>query len=141
MKNRHHFFLLILIFGCTNSIQVSNETLSSKPEITEAELLSHIKYLSADERTGRFPGTQGSKEAIDYISNKFKSSDVTPAGTDGFLQPFEFITGIKVDNTTRLTTGLNSAILNKDFIPLEFSSNGKFEGSVVFVGYGFVIED
>ena len=141
MKNRHHFFLLILIFGCTNSIQVSNETLSSKPEITEAELLSHIKYLSADERTGRFPGTQGSKEAIDYISNKFKSSDVTPAGTDGFLQPFEFITGIKVDNTTRLTTGLNSAILHKDFIPLEFSSNGKFEGSVVFVGYGFVIED
>ena len=65
MKNRHHFFLLILIFGCTNSIQVSNETLSSKPEITEAELLSHIKYLSADERTGRFPGTKGYKEAID----------------------------------------------------------------------------
>ena len=32
-------------------------------------------------------------------------------------------------------------IVNEDFIPLEFSSNGKIEGNVVFAGYGFAIDD
>ena len=141
MKNHCHFFLLILIFGCTNSIQVLNETFSSNPEVSEVELLSHIKYLSADERMGRFPGTKGSDETIQYIIKNFKANGVLPVGVDGFLQPFEFTTGIKVDNTTRLNIESNSVELSKDFIPLEFSSNGKFEGKIAFVGYGFVIDD
>ena len=141
MKKNRHLLLLALIFGCTSPIQISNQTSSNNHEITEGELLSHIKFLSDDKRMGRFPGTQGSEEAIKYIINNLQSSNVLPAGTEGFLQPFEFVTGIKADNDTRLAIEGNNLRLNKDFIPMEFSSNGKFEGRIVFMGYGFVIDD
>ncbi|MDB9722351.1 M28 family peptidase [Candidatus Marinimicrobia bacterium] len=141
MKNSTYFILLTLIVGCSNSIKISNQTPSHEPKITEAELLAHIKYLSDNKREGRFPGSQGSKEAIDYISKQFKTNNILPGGTKDFLQPFEFIAGIKADNDTRLVLDGKDLSLNKDFIPIEFSSNGKFEGEIAFVGYGFLIND
>ena len=113
MKKNRHLLLLALIFGCTSPIQISNQTSSKNHEITEGELLSHIKFLSDDKRMGRFPGTQGSEEAIKYIINNLQSSNVLPAGTEGFLQPFEFVTGIKADNDTRLAIEGNNLRLNK----------------------------
>jgi len=141
MKNSTYFILLTLIVGCSNPIKISNQTPSHDPKITEAELLAHIKYLSDNKREGRFPGSQGSKEAIDYISKQFKTNNILPGGTKDFLQPFEFIAGIKADNDTRLVLDGKDLSLNKDFIPIEFSSNGKFEGEIAFVGYGFLIND
>ena len=141
MKNSTYFILLTLIVGCSNPIKISNQTPSHDPKITEAELLAHIKYLSDNKREGRFPGSQGSKEAIDYISKQFKTNNILPGGTKDFLQPFEFIAGIKADKDTRLVLEGKGLRLNKDFIPIEFSSNGKFEGEIAFVGYGFLIND
>ena len=141
MKNSIYFILLTLIVGCSNPIKTSNQMPSHDPKITEAELLAHIKYLSDNKREGRFPGSQGSKEAIDYISKQFKTNNILPGGTKDFLQPFEFIAGIKADNDTRLVLDGKDLSLNKDFIPIEFSSNGKFEGEIAFVGYGFLIND
>ena len=141
MKNSIYFILLTLIVGCSNPIKISNQRPSHDPRITEAELLAHIKYLSDNKREGRFPGSLGSKEAIDYISKQFKTNNILPGGTKDFLQPFEFIAGIKADNDTRLVLDGKDLSLNKDFIPIEFSSNGKFEGEIAFVGYGFLIND
>ena len=141
MKNSTYFILLTLIVGCSNPIKILNQMPSHDPKITEAELLAHIKYLSDNKREGRFPGSQGSKEAIDYISKQFKTNNILPGGTKDFLQPFEFIAGIKADNDTRLVLDGKDLSLNKDFIPIEFSSNGKFEGEIAFVGYGFLIND
>jgi len=136
-----YLVLLTLSIGCTNPIKILNQASSNNPEITESELLAHIKYLSDNKRTGRFPGTEGSKEAVEYISNNFKANNLLPGGTEGFLQPFEFITGIKAGNETRLVVDGRSLTLNKEFIPIEFSSNGNFEGKIAFMGYGFIIDD
>lgn len=50
----------------------------------------HITYLADDKLEGRAPGTKGEKLAQDYIMNEFKSLKLQPAGTKGFLQPFDY---------------------------------------------------
>ena len=46
---------------------------ASPSEITEDEIMSHIRYLSHENRAGRLPGTRGSKDAIAYIVKTLKS--------------------------------------------------------------------
>ena len=55
---------LFWVISCSQSpanLRIKNKD----PEISANDILDHIKYLSADERQGRFPGTKGSKEAVD----------------------------------------------------------------------------
>ena len=66
---------------------------------------------------------------------------MSPAGENGYLQAFEFITGINLGGQNHLSIQDKHFIVNEDFIPLEFSSNGKIEGNLVFAGYGFAIDD
>ena len=141
MKRTINYLLsLIILVGCSN-LQNTKQTLSSNSEIAEADLLNHIKFLSSDERMGRYPGSKGSEDAIDYIVKYFKTNKLSPAGENGYLQPFEFITGINLGGQNHLSIQDKHFIVNEDFIPLEFSSNGKIEGNLVFAGYGFAIDD
>ena len=55
-------FCLFLVIGCSQpptSLTIKNKN----PDISANDILDHIKYLSADERQGRFPGSEGSKES------------------------------------------------------------------------------
>lgn len=141
MKRTINYLLsLTILVGCSN-LQNTKQTLSSNSEISEADLLNHIKFLSSDERMGRYPGSKGSEDAIDYIVKYFKTNKLSPAGENGYLQPFEFITGINLGGQNHLSIQDKHFIVNEDFVPLEFSSNGKIEGNLVFAGYGFTIND
>ena len=141
MKRTLNYLLsLAILFGCSN-LQNTKQASDSNSEISEADLLNHIKFLSSDERMGRYPGSKGSEDAINYIVKHFKTNNLSPAGENGYLQPFEFITGVTLGEQNNLSIQEEHFIVNEDFIPLEFSSNGKIEGNVVFAGYGFAIDD
>ena len=76
------------------------------PEVTSKELLGHIRYLAADEREGRFPGTAGSRAAADYIAGQWEAAGVgVAAGLPGFRQTFDLITGVSVDDQSSLLIG------------------------------------
>ena len=93
---------LFWVISCSQSpanLRIKNKD----PEISANDILDHIKYLSADEREGRFPGSKGSKEAVDYIVNELKNSGVRPAGTDGYRQFFDFTIGIKMNGENTLS--------------------------------------
>ena len=111
--------------------------------ITSGEILGHIKYLAGDELGGRFPGTEGDISARDYIIKELKSYGVKPAGENGFLQPFEYISEIKLGplNKLTLTTGELTGTAGVDYTPVYLSSNGSASGSIVFVGYGINAPD
>ncbi|MBK8552842.1 MAG: M28 family peptidase [Ignavibacteria bacterium] len=109
-------------------------------EITGEEIYQHIKYLSADELEGRFPGTIGDSLTGSYIANEFQKYNVNPAGEIGFFQPFEIYTHVKLAGVNEFQVDMgkqkNTFKVEEDFIPFGFSGKGKVEGELVFLGYG-----
>ena len=100
---KYHIYILIIITTVISCTQPpNNENIKNRDlEISTKDILDHIKYLSADERHGRFPGTKGSKETIKYIIDDFKNVGIQPAGIDGYTQPFDFTTGIQLVGVNR----------------------------------------
>jgi len=136
-----NFIILISIFsGCTQRPEES-VNVKTNSKITEVDLMNHIKYLADDKRAGRYPGTVGSKEAVDYIVDHFRHYGLSPAGSNGYLQNFDFITGINLGEKNNFTADGERYQVNTDFIPLEFSANQKLKADIVFAGYGFAIDD
>jgi hypothetical protein len=60
--------------------------------VDEASLKAHEAYLASDELEGRAAGFPGNEKAVAYIAKEVASYGLKPAGTDGFLQEFEFHT-------------------------------------------------
>ena len=108
---------------------------SSPSDITEDEIMSHIRYLSHENREGRLPGTRGSKDAIAYLIKNFKSYGLNPGLNDSYTQPFDIQTDIQVGDGNYLVINKDTMIIESDYLPLFFSSNGNFSGEAVFVGY------
>lgn len=130
----------IFIFFFIGFALVQNKRSKTDSEITEGEIMSHIRYLSHENRGGRYPGSRGSKDVISYVTKQFKSYGLQPGNGNSFVQPFEFKTGLKLEDSNYVT--FNGRLLSPklDYNPLSFSSNGEYFGEVVFAGYGFQIE-
>jgi hypothetical protein len=115
-------------------------------EITSGEVYAHIKYLASDELEGRRSGSKGARLAAAYLEREFKEYGLKPMGdAGGFLQKFEFISGVKLGNQNSLSTNVNGKKtqlkLDVDFRPLGFSGSGSYEGEIVFAGYGISAPD
>ena len=113
---------------------------------TKTTIQRHVKFLADDALEGRMTGSEGSKRAANYIVEQFTKLGLQPAGEEGgFFQTFEFNAGSKLipdKNHFALTRKTNGSevqlkfMVEEDFLPFSFSSNGVVEGEVVFVGYG-----
>jgi len=99
-----------------------------------------VHFLAADALEGRFSGSSGARVAARFVADRFAALGLEPRGTDGFLQPFSFIAGVRPGEGNRLAfthpEGERVARLEEDFRPLAFSSSGTAAGEVVFAGYG-----
>jgi len=108
--------------------------------ITKDEIYQHIKYLSSDELEGRFPGTAGDALTGEYIASEFKKYNLQPYGDNGYFQPFEIYTQVKLTDENNFKTesggSANTYIVEQDFVPFGFSGSGMADGELVFVGYG-----
>ena len=104
-----------------------------------------VHFLAADALEGRFSGSSGARVAARFVADRFAALGLEPRGTDGFLQPFEFIAGVHPGEGNRLVVALPggelAARLEDDYRPLAFSSSGSAEGEVVFAGYGIASAD
>ena len=115
---------------------------NSSPEILPNEIMDHIRFLSDESLQGRYPGTIESRSVISYIIRYFRSFGIRPGGENGsFVQPFNIIDGIELGKVNEMLIGSDSLTLNKDFIPLWFSGNEQLSAPVIFVGYGFSINE
>ena len=136
---------LIIIMGGVMIVSKSNKEKidPGSAEIMTYEILEHIKYLSSDKLEGRFPGSEGSKKAINYISKNWEAQGVLPAGTKKYEQPFSYISKVSLGNRNilRVRNSKSRYKIKKDFIPIGWSGNGNIDDKVVFVGYGFDIDD
>lgn len=121
------------------SITQSCSTGKVQPEITKEELYDHIQFLAGDSLKGRYPGTPEDKIAATYIANEFEKSGLELLFNKG-LQAFKITNELQTGNNNFLSVNNQHFEVNQDFIPVMFTANDTLESNVVFVGYGFVME-
>ena len=78
---RKLLFLLVLVglWTCKN-----------EPKVATNKIKDDVAFLADDKLEGRQTGTEGEIKAADYIVSRFKEMDISPKGTNGFLQSFSF---------------------------------------------------
>ena len=141
MNENKRALYLILFIVALGAVLIQTKRTGLSSNITNNEIMEHIRYLSHESRGGRFPGTRGSKDVIAYMVKHLKSYGVEPGANGSYVQPFDIISGIKLgDNNHALVDG-DSLFAEEDYIPLSFSSSGITEGSIVFAGYGMDIDE
>jgi len=142
--NSLYTYILIVFLGLV-MIQMKNFGAfksGSSPSITENDIMDHIRYLSHEDRAGRYPGTRESKDVISYLIQHLKSFGVKPGGKNGsFVQPFNITDGIELGNNNSITIDGDSLLIGHDYMPLWFSGNDTVSASPVFTGYGFIINE
>ena len=124
--------ILIIVLVYSSSILFSQE-------ITVKNLKSDVYYLASDSLKGRKPGTKGADLAAEYIRDKFRQAGLTLMGDNGF-QYFEIVTDVTTGPANSFAFEGFQGKLNKDFMPLAYSSSKTVIAPVVFVGYGFDID-
>lgn len=110
-----------------------------------------LKFLAADELSGRGVGTEGIARAADFIEQRFRELKLRVDHFDGTA--FQRFT---IKGPTQIGPANNNflAIENRsdrgrstpfrighDFNPLALGTNGKFLGAVVFAGYGITAKE
>jgi hypothetical protein len=107
-------------------------------EVTTDELQDHIKYLASDSLGGRMTGSTGDSLAADYIRTQLSDYGFMPLSGDG-LQRFEVTRRIMPGKNNSLIINGTVYTVEKDYIPMAFSSNSSLEAEVSFAGYGLNI--
>jgi Zn-dependent M28 family amino/carboxypeptidase len=105
----------------------------------------HIDYLASDELKGRGTGEQGNEQAAKYIAGKFSEFGLQPLGDSGtYFQEFEVVKSLELGPKNSLSVKVGKKpkkySVQKDFIPVSFSTNTLAEGKVVFAGYGMAVD-
>jgi hypothetical protein len=130
MRTLGIFLLMILAFAGYSQ---------RKPEITAQELKKDVYFLASDSLKGRKPGTKEADVAANYIRDQFIASGLKLICDNGF-QYFDIVTDVTAGNNNTLKFGDFQGTVNKDFMPVAYSSNGTITSNVVFAGYGFDID-
>lgn len=123
------YLVILLIYSC-----------SGKPDVTTGELLTHVRYLSSDSLKGRQAGMPGDSLSAEYIKNELISYGLAPLSGDG-LQRFKVTSRIVPGEENSFSINEKTYTPEKDFTPLAFTSNADLQSEVLFVGYGFNINN
>lgn len=109
-------------------------------QLAAERIARHVQFLASDKLQGRRAGTPSADEAAAYIEKEFRSYGLKTASSAGFLQPFTFVSAVKLgeQNSFQVKTpkGTRSLKVGEEFMPLAFSASGPAAGEVVFAGYG-----
>lgn len=123
---------------------------ASVGKVSKDAITRHVAYLASEKLQGRRAGTPAETEAAKYIANEFRKYGLKPQAKSGFLQPFDFVSGVKLGSGNKLEITSRSPFgrlgdpvlmetlrkVGDDFMPLAFSSSHVASGQVVFAGYG-----
>ncbi|HWC97801.1 MAG TPA: M20/M25/M40 family metallo-hydrolase [Candidatus Sulfopaludibacter sp.] len=107
---------------------------------------SHIQFLADDKLAGRDTGSEGYRQAVQYVMTQFERAGLKPLGTNGYQQPVQFdkkelvaaessLALVRDGEVTPLTMGAEASLSARgDLAP-------EVEAPMVFVGYGMVIPE
>ena len=144
-ENRRLLLFFFLIIGIGIALFITkNEGFSpsNSPNILPNEIMDHIRYLSDDDRKGRYPGTMESRDVISYIIKQFRSYGIKPGiNNRSYTQTFDLIDNLELGENNYMIVNQDTLSIEFDYIPLWFSGKGFVSAPVIFAGYGFNIND
>lgn len=109
-------------------------------EIKEEDVRQIVKYLASNEFQGRLTGSQEEKIYTEQFAKLFEKWGLKPALAQGYIQTFEFTSGIRATdlNQAELNGRLNLKLKrSEDYQVLSYSKSGDFASApLVFAGYG-----
>jgi peptidase M28-like protein/PDZ domain-containing protein len=107
--------------------------------ISAERIAKHVETLASDKLQGRRAGTPAADRAADYIAAQFRRAGLRPAAP-AFLQSFDFVAGVRLGQSNsfqiKSSDGARMLKIEKDYMPLAFSSAAPASGQIVFAGYG-----
>ena len=116
--------------------------------VPEAErVTADVLWLADDAREGRRAGTAGERSAAEWIAARLGSLGLEPAGSDGYLQPFEVQLPARDGGASTVSydvpqgdgRAIGAVVGDPNrLVPLFCSAAGRAQGPVVFGGYGIV---
>lgn len=126
------------------SIKVLAAALLLLPATVAAQAPSwwqHVTVLAHDSMRGRETGSREHRVAAEYVAAGFKRAGLKPAGVNGYFQPVPFRVRQIDEAHSSVTLLRDGGIERLQFGPevalnLRNSTEGKIEGSMVFLGYG-----
>ena len=109
--------------------------------ITADAIRAHVRFLASDLLEGRGPGSRGDALAQAYIAAQLEGLGLRPAGTQGFLQPFDIVGVDGHAETMQFTRGREALVLRhpEEMIAVagdEAAHTALDRAELVFVGYG-----
>ena len=106
---------------------------------------AHIAFLADDKLQGRDVGSDGYREAAQYVAGKMETYGLKPAGVNGYYQPVKFETRQIVDDESSLTLVREDAATLLDRMDATQSGRAdvapQLEAGMVFVGYGLRVPE
>ncbi|MEZ5401098.1 MAG: M20/M25/M40 family metallo-hydrolase [Bryobacteraceae bacterium] len=117
------------------------------PHLAPEAYREHVKVLASPEMRGRGSGMPELEKAASYIARQFEQSGLRVAAEEPkkYMQAFEVTTNPRLGKSNELSWQVagkhGKANGLKDFTPFNFSNSGKFEGAVVFAGYGITAHE
>ena len=137
-KKPLYLFAFILILGF---LLIHHKQSNQSFDISENEIMDHIRFLSHEKRDGRLPGSRGSKDVVAYLIGCLKSYGLEAGNKNSFIQPFDINAGVRLREKNYLIINGDTLFPEIDYSPLSFSASGEVSGSIVFAGYGFNINE
>lgn len=111
-------------------------------DILPADAQVHVTALTGEAMDGRLTGTPGEAAATRYVADAFGALGLSPAGTQGYFQPFAFTSGVELGQPNMLVVQLGDGselepVVDEEWRPLAFSKPGSADfAELVFAGYG-----
>ena len=157
--------LALLPIACAGAA-LSDERVPASTAPDALRIAQDVRWLADDAREGRRAGSAGEEAAASWLAQRLEALGLEPAGSEGFLQPFEVPLPVRDGGGSRLTVTEGDMIQEldgvvapveasgdaaaepeaekapaKELVPLFCSAGGAAEGKLVFAGYGISSED
>ncbi len=118
----------------------AGEAAASDEHADPARFLGDVRALASPAMEGRGAGTEGISKAASLLEQRYRALGLQPAGSKGYFQPFNVITGARLKDGNRLEVANGATRVEvapiRDFVPFSFSSSGEAAGALAFAGYG-----
>jgi Peptidase family M28 len=107
---------------------------------------AHVRYLADDALEGRDTGSPGYRKAAAYVAGEFQKAGLSPAGTDGYLQPVTFRSRRILEEKSSLALVRGGKVEpitlgDEATIGVRVDSAPQLEAPLVFVGHGLRIPE
>jgi Zn-dependent M28 family amino/carboxypeptidase len=107
---------------------------------------SHVAFLADDKLQGRDTGSEGHRQAAEYVAREFARAGLVPAASDGFFQPVKFTSRRIVESESSLVLLRNGQreplTLGEDAtLSARVDPPAELEADLVFAGYGLSIPE